>query len=127
MAALKCKIVLILSDRAHLVLLNVLCSTNEIEKKFLRCCKKEKKMLQSYFIIPGVFNAYCDGMRTQSNRQFPDGAPLILIINVEFLAASGTLASESDFPQQIKFLGRRYWYNIFISCIYLFTEYPKTI
>ena len=59
-------------------------------------------------------HAYCDGMRTQSNRQFPDGAPLILIINVEFLAASGTLASESDFPQQIKFLGRRYWYNILI-------------
>ena len=72
-------------------------------------------------------HAYCGGMRTQSNRQFPDGAPLILIINVEFLAASGTLASESDFPQQIKFLGRRYWYNIFITCIYLFTEYPKII
>ena len=53
-------------------------------------------------------HAYCDGMRTQSNRQFPDGIPLILIVNVEFLAASGTLASESDFPQQIKFLGRRY-------------------
>ena len=50
-----------------------------------------------------------------------------LIITVEFLAASGTLASESNFPQQIKFLGRRYWYNIFISCIYLFTEYPKII
>ena len=66
-------------------------------------------------------------MRTQSNRQFPDGAPLILIINVEFLAASGTLATESDFPQQIKFLERRYWYSIFISCIYLFTEYPKII
>ena len=50
-----------------------------------------------------------------------------LIINVEFLAASGTLASESDFPQQINFLVRRYWYNIFISRIYLFTEYPKII
>ena len=23
-------------------------------KKFLHCCKQEKKMLQSYFIIPGV-------------------------------------------------------------------------
>jgi len=55
-----------------------------------------------------VQHAYCDGVRTQSNRQFPDGAPLILIVNVEFLAASGALASESDFPQQIKFLGKRY-------------------
>ena len=27
-------------------------STNEIEKKFLHCCKQEKKMLQSNFIIP---------------------------------------------------------------------------
>ena len=53
-------------------------------------------------------HAYCDGVRTQSNSQFPDGAPLILIVNVEFLAASGALASESDFPQQIKFLGKRY-------------------
>ena len=31
----------------------IACSTNEIEKKFLHCCKQEKKMLQSYFIIPG--------------------------------------------------------------------------
>ena len=69
-----------------------------------------------------VQHAYCDGVRTQSNRQFPDCTPLILTVNVEFLAASGALASESDFPQQIKFLGRRYWYKIFIYSIYLFTE-----
>ena len=31
----------------------IACSTNEIEKKFLHCCKQEKKMLLSYFIIPG--------------------------------------------------------------------------
>ena len=80
-----------------------------------------------FFTLRLVQHAYCDGMRTQSNRQFPGAAPLILIINVEFLGASGTLASQSDFPQQIKFLGGRYWYNIFISCIYLFTEYPKII
>ena len=28
----------------------IACSTNDIEKKFLHCCKQEKKMLQSYFI-----------------------------------------------------------------------------
>ena len=27
----------------------IACSTNEIEKKFLHCCKQEKKILQSYF------------------------------------------------------------------------------
>ena len=26
----------------------IACSTNEIERKFLHCCKQEKKMLQSY-------------------------------------------------------------------------------
>jgi len=31
----------------------IACSTNVIEIKFLHCCKKEKKMLQSYFIIRG--------------------------------------------------------------------------
>ena len=31
----------------------IACSTNEIEIKFLHCCKQEKKMLQSYFISPG--------------------------------------------------------------------------
>jgi len=31
----------------------IACSTNEIDKKLLHCCKQEKKMLQSYFVIPG--------------------------------------------------------------------------
>ena len=31
----------------------IACSANEIEKKILHCCRQEKKMLQSYFIIPG--------------------------------------------------------------------------
>jgi len=33
----------------------IACSTNGI-KKFLECCKKRKKMLQSYFIIQRAFN-----------------------------------------------------------------------
>lgn len=62
-----------------------------------------------YLIAPCrlVHHAYCDGIRTLTNRQFPDGAPLILVVNVEFLATSGALASENDFPQQIRFLGKR--------------------
>ena len=36
-------------------------------KKFLRCCKKEKKMLQSYFIIPGVFKK----SQQNCNHSFP--------------------------------------------------------
>ena len=45
----------------------IACSTNVIEKKFLRCCKKEKKMLQSYFIIPGVFKK----SQQNCNHSFP--------------------------------------------------------
>ena len=36
-------------------------------KKFLHCCKKEKKMLQSYFIIPGVFKK----SQQNCNHSFP--------------------------------------------------------
>ena len=45
----------------------IACSTNVIEKKFLRCCKKEKKMFQRYFIIPGVFKK----SRQNCNRSLP--------------------------------------------------------
>ena len=71
-------------------------------------CYREKTFFSFFALYRLVQHAYCDGVCSQSNRQFPDGAPLILIINVEFLAASGALASESGFPQQIKFLGKRY-------------------
>ena len=46
-------------------------SINVIEKKFLRCCKKEKKMLQSYFIIPGDF--------TKSQQNCNHSLPLLLL------------------------------------------------
>ena len=45
-------------------------SINVIEKKFLRCCKKEK-MLQSYFIIPGDF--------TESQQNCNHSLPLLLL------------------------------------------------
>ncbi len=51
-------------------------------------------------------HAYCDGIRTQSNRQFPDGAPKFLAINVEFLVTAGVLG-EKDIPDNIQFLGKR--------------------
>ena len=64
-----------------------------------------------HMLIPRLLQrAYCDGLRTQSNRQFPDGAPRILVVNVEFLSTSGVLA-EKDFPTQIQFLGTRYTFN----------------
>ena len=34
----------------------IACSTNEIEKKSCTGTSKKKKMLQSYFIIPGRLN-----------------------------------------------------------------------
>ena len=43
----------------------IACSTNVIEKKLLRCCRK--KMLQSYFIIPGVFKK----SQQNCNHSFP--------------------------------------------------------
>ena len=48
----------------------IACSTDVIEKKFLRCSKKEKKVLQSYFIIPafpGVFKI----SQQNCNHSFP--------------------------------------------------------
>lgn len=68
-----------------------------------------------------VQHAHCDEVCTQSNRQFPDGTPLILIVNVEFLAASGALASESDPPSISSFLGEgidtTYLFSIFICSL----------
>ena len=52
-------------------------------KKFLRCCKKEKKMLQSYFIIPGVFKKSQQNCNHSLplltlNSGFDDAAKLLL-------------------------------------------------
>ena len=54
-----------------------------------------------------VQHAYCDGQRTQSDRQFPDGPPPFLVLNVEFLVATGVLG-EQDITMDTQFLGKRY-------------------
>lgn len=50
--------------------------------------------------------AYCDGQRTQSNREFPDGPPKLLVLNIDYFVTSGIL-TENDIPFAIRFLGRR--------------------
>ena len=52
-------------------------------KKILRCCKKEKKMLQSYFIIPAVFKKSQQNCKHSLplltlNSGFDDAAKLLL-------------------------------------------------
>ena len=52
-------------------------------KKILRCCKKEKKMLQSYFIIPAVFKKSQQNCKPSLplltlNSGFDDAAKLLL-------------------------------------------------
>ena len=49
-----------------------------------------------------VQHAYCDGQRTQSDRQFPDGPPPFLVLNVEFLVATGVLG-EQDITMDTQF------------------------
>ena len=61
----------------------IACSTNVIEKKFLHCCKKEKKMLQSYFIILGGFTKSQQNCNHSLpllplNSGFDDAAKLLL-------------------------------------------------
>ena len=69
----------------------IACSTNVIEKKFLHCCKKEKKMLQSYFIILGGFTKSQQNCNHSlpllpSNCGFDDAAKLLLYMCNALLA-----------------------------------------